>query len=292
MASAIIDTSDFGVSNIKEIYTNAIKGSKAVDTDVFADLKLQAYNGNQSKNVTMTLSVQGDTPKLTFTPAGVAATGAVISGIADSTDTTSAVSKSFVNNHISATTTHGVTGNIVGTGGTQTLTNKTLESATITHNTNNVIANSLRFSTGIVTVNTQPSPAAKDVLMANSATEAQWGKVPYLPIEIMTTNATTMADITAVTDADPFTRVRHYILAPAGVLTYTLANTTNNMLVNMEIYMTLISTGSLLVQGDTNVHLYAPGYNGTAGGSYTLNVRGGTIALKKRNNTEWILMVL
>ena len=292
MADPLIDTSNFGNSNVKTIYTNSIRASKSVDTDTFADLQLRAYNTNQSKNVTMTLSVRSDTPKLTFASSGVAATGAIISGIANPQTATDAANRTYIDDHTALTSTHGVTGDIVGTGGGQTLDSKTFTNAIITHSSNSVTADTLRFSTGTVTVNTDPSPAAKDILMATSTTAAKWDKVPYLPIEIMTTNATTMADITAVTDADPYTRVRHYILAPAGILTYTLANTTNNMLINMEIYMTLISTGSLLVQGDTNVHLYAPGYNGNPGGSYTLNTRGGTIALKKRNNTEWILMVL
>lgn len=109
-----------------------------------------------------------------------------------------AISTTDLNNHISDTSTHGVSGNIVGTTDTQTLSNKTLTSPTITDKTstgndtgtetlqnktitnanNDVNAKGLHSNTTIVRVVGATAPTVGQVLTAIDNTSANWQSVP------------------------------------------------------------------------------------------------------------------
>lgn len=78
-----------------------------------------------------------------------------------------------VGGHMSASSgVHGITGNIVGTTDTQTLTNKTL-----TSNTNNIRASELGTTGASVVIDTTAPPVNGNVLIASSATTAAWGSI-------------------------------------------------------------------------------------------------------------------
>lgn len=74
--------------------------------------------------------------------------------------------------HNAATSAHGVTGNIVGTTDTQTLTNKTMVAVS-----NNIAAKSLHNMTGVVDISASAAPSVGQTLKATSATTATWQDV-------------------------------------------------------------------------------------------------------------------
>lgn len=295
MATPLVDTSSLGTSNLKCIHTSLIKAGKEVTGNTFADLKLQAFNTDETKSVTMTLSTQGDTPRLTLTPQGVVLTGTVISGVANPASSTDLAPKGFIDTHSSATTAHGVTGAIVGTGGSQTLDSKTLTNATIRASTNHVSATALKTSNGVVSISASGDPAVKNALVANDANSAKWDVIPYVPIEIAPTNVDVSGDFEFTPGTDPYTILRHAVFNPPVLSTYTIQNPSTTHVDNRDTYQTIITTGKVVITASPTVHLYRPGYDGNPGGSFTLDGainRGQTTWLKKRNNTEWILMNL
>jgi hypothetical protein len=101
-----------------------------------------------------------------------------------------------IDSHIAASSAaHGVSGTIVGTTDTQTLSNKTL-----TATTNNVVAKGIHSATTIVSVSDATAPTSGQVLTATSSTTATWQDVSsssptkrlvasFSPLQISTTNS-------------------------------------------------------------------------------------------------------
>ena len=86
-------------------------------------------------------------------------------------------------NHIGASSAHNVSGNIIGTTDTQTLTNKT-----ITDSTNNVTAKSLKSATTSIDVSAATAPTTGQVLTATGSTAATWqtGTAPFTNQNVVT----------------------------------------------------------------------------------------------------------
>jgi hypothetical protein len=75
-----------------------------------------------------------------------------------------------IDDHVNDTNAHGVGGIIVGTTDTQSLTNKTL-----THTSNDIVANKLRlFDGNVITINNTANPTTGQVLTATSGNTAEW----------------------------------------------------------------------------------------------------------------------
>lgn len=93
----------------------------------------------------------------------------LITGTVDGRDV--ATDGSTLDSHVATSTAHGVSGDVVGTTNTQTLTNKT-----ITSNTNNIIARELWAGSGASAVSTYASsaPAVGQILKATGSSTATW----------------------------------------------------------------------------------------------------------------------
>ena len=285
MANPLRDTSGYGTVSAKKIYSSLIQGGKDLTGDTFADLKFRAYGTDTTKFVTMTLSAQNTTnPKVTFTPGGYTGTpNTIISNVETPAAASDAANKKYIDDHAALTSTHGVTGDIVGTGGGQTLDSKTLTNAIITATSNNVAAKSLLSATTTVDVFAATAPAPGQILTATSNTAATWQNptVTQKPISgtaITASKSMTQGEVTI-----------HYIVNSTADITITLVNTITT---NSEYDFTMKSAFNVTFASNASCTLLYPGStavnNNTA--TWSSTERYSTVTVKKISSTEWILM--
>jgi hypothetical protein len=178
------------------------------------------------------------------------------------------VSGVSVGGHMSATSgIHGVTGDVVGTIDTQTMTNKTL-----TSNTNNIRASELGTTGASVVVDTAAPPTTGNVLIASSATAAAWGSIESAgkTSTLITGNHTvTNEDIIFVNASAALT-----VSLPAinGVNQVHIVDVGGNAETNN---ITINPNGSETINNDTDV---------------IINTNNSSITLMSDNSTNWVII--
>lgn len=95
-----------------------------------------------------------------------------------------------IDSHISATTAHGTSSNIVGTDDSQILKNKT-----VTDSSNNVMAKSLKSASTTIDVSSSLEPTLNQALIASSGTSASWQSMTHNMMGDVTYNNIQNSDI-------------------------------------------------------------------------------------------------
>lgn len=180
------------------------------------------------------------------------------SGLVDGRD----VSAEFdgTDSHIAASSgVHGVSGNVVGTSDSQTLSNKTISSST-----NTIGANELRTTGASVTIDSSAPPSLGNILTATSATNATWQAPGFTPIPNFFVNETGAFSTTSATYVvvGPGAGTNTMTITPGAGTWYVIFNVTGEQSSLVETAELSIHTNGTLLPGSVR----RAGASGTAVG--------------------------
>jgi len=151
-----------------------------------------------------------------------------------------------IDSHISATTAHGVSGVVVGTTSTQTLTNKTLDS-----DTNTITSDKLRSATTTINIASATAPTNGQVLTATSSTVANW-QTPTSSGVI--TNSQIISETSTTTTSQTYTVINSMTTTPASG-TYMVSFSASGTLTNSssDAQYAIYSAGSKVTHAERNI---------------------------------------